>query len=59
MNAFEKFLLGLISVGAGVAPIFIHSANGTAILNASEELFAAILSKTTAPTVPPATGGTV
>ena len=45
MNAFETFLLKLVTIGAEAAPTFVHSAGGIAILNASEELFAAILSQ--------------
>ena len=43
MNFFETFLRDLIIGGSIVAPIFIHSAQGVAILNASETGLAAIL----------------
>lgn len=43
MSKFETFLKDLILAGSVVAPIFIHSNQGVAILNASEEGLAAIL----------------
>lgn len=58
MNSLEKILLGILSAAPAAAPIFIHSANGMAIFNVSETLFASILAefapKPAAPAAPPA-----
>lgn len=43
MHIFEQVLVDLLIGGKIVGPIFIHSAKGTAILNATEEGLAAIL----------------
>lgn len=43
MNVFETILKDLVIAGKIVGPIFIHSAHGTAILNASEEGLQAIV----------------
>jgi hypothetical protein len=43
MHFFETLLRDLMIGGAYIAPIFIHSKNGIAILNASEAGAAAIL----------------
>lgn len=45
MNAFEKILLGLISVAPAVTPIFVHSAQGLLVLNASETVLAGVLAQ--------------
>lgn len=42
MNAFEKFLLGLLSAAPAVGPVFIHSPQGSMIFNASEALIAGV-----------------
>lgn len=53
MNTFEKFLLdfakGAAAAAPSVAPIFVHSAKGIAIFNASDELSEAFLTAFTPP----------
>lgn len=43
MNIFEKILRDAIIAGEIIVPIFIHSQQGVAILNASEEGLTAIV----------------
>lgn len=45
MNAFENIALGLLQGAEIEAPLFIKSAQGTLILNASETLLASILAR--------------
>jgi len=45
MKPLDQTLLDLLAAAPGVAPIFVHSANATAVLNVSEELFAGILAR--------------
>lgn len=45
MTPLEKVLLGLVQGAASDAPLFVHSAQGTLILNASEGLLAGILAQ--------------
>ena len=43
MNFLEKLAIGLISSAEQTAPIFVHSAQGTLILNASEIFLGGLL----------------
>lgn len=43
MSIFEEILVAALTAGKVIGPVFIHSAHGTAILNASEDGLAAIL----------------
>lgn len=43
MSIFEEILVGLLTAGKIVGPVFVHSDHGTAILNATEEGLAAIV----------------
>lgn len=43
MSIFEQILVDVLVAGRIIAPIFIHSPKGVAILNASEDGVAAIL----------------
>lgn len=43
MNAIEKILFAVLATAAQDAPIFIHSTQGTVILNASEILLANLI----------------
>jgi hypothetical protein len=56
MNAFETFLLNLgkaaIATAPSALPIFVHSSNGIAIANVSEEFLAAFLSMAQASATP-------
>jgi hypothetical protein len=52
MSVFEKFVVGLLQAGTIVAPVFVHSGQGTLVLNASEEALAAILTALTSKTPP-------
>jgi hypothetical protein len=54
MNAFENFAIGLLQAAEMEAPLFVKSAQGTMIVNASEILLASILARftTPAPAVP-------
>lgn len=54
MNAFEKVLLGLLQGGEIAAPLFVHSAHGTLILNASEGVLAGVLAQFAPKVVAPA-----
>lgn len=45
MNAFENLAIGLLEGAEAEAPLFVHSAQGTLILNASEILLASILAR--------------
>lgn len=56
MNPFEKILLGILSAAPSTIPVFVHSPQGIAIVNASEILLAAILAQfhNPAPPAPPA-----
>lgn len=56
MNAFEKLMLGLLGSASAVAPVFVHSEQGTLILNASEIVLANVLSQYAPkpPAAPPA-----
>ena len=54
MNAFEKIMLALLATAATEAPIFVHSAKGVLIMNASEELLGNLLSAFAKPAAPAA-----
>lgn len=65
MNFFEKLLLAILSAAEAELPIFIHSAQGSLILNATEGVVNAVTSTLVnavsptaqppaAPAVPPA-----
>jgi len=43
MNAFETIALAFLATAAEDAPLFVHSAQGMLILNASENLLANII----------------
>lgn len=43
MNLFETILRDMILAGQIIGPIFIHSSQGVAILNASEQGLSAIV----------------
>jgi hypothetical protein len=45
MNAFENFAIGLLQGAEVEAPLFVKSAQGTLILNASEILLGSILAR--------------
>jgi hypothetical protein len=51
MSIFETILQDLIVAGSIIGPIFIHSAHGVAILNASEEAVTAIVQANNTQTV--------
>lgn len=55
MNTFENVVIGLLQGAEIEAPLFIKSAQGNLILNASETLLASILARfAPAPATPPA-----
>lgn len=55
MNTFENVVVGLLQGVETDAPLFIKSAQGNLILNASEALLASILARfAPAPATPPA-----
>ena len=43
MNFFERLALGMIASAEQTAPLFVHSSQGTLILNASEVLLGNLL----------------
>lgn len=43
MNPFEKIVMALLGAASAEAPLFVHSAQGTLILNASEVLLGSIM----------------
>ena len=45
MNAFENIAIGLLQGAEVEAPLFVKSAQGTLILNASETLLGSILAR--------------
>ncbi len=45
MNAFENIAIGLLQAAEMEAPLFVHSNQGTLILNASENLLGSILAR--------------
>ena len=49
LNFFEKFLISLIQAAPAVLPLFVHSQHGIAIVNASEAVLGAALSKAATP----------
>lgn len=53
MNAFEKVLLGLLEGAEVAAPIFVHSSQGSLILNASEAVLAGMLQQFAPTPTPP------
>jgi hypothetical protein len=54
MNAFENVVVGLLQGVEIDAPLFVKSAQGNLILNASETLLASVLARFAPPTPAPA-----
>lgn len=57
MNAFETFLLDFfkaaVATAPSILPIFVHSPNGIAVLNASEEFAGALTQQLAQPPATP------
>jgi|HubBroStandDraft_2_1064218.scaffolds.fasta_scaffold762643_2 hypothetical protein len=43
MSTFEKIILAMLAASETLAPVFIHSGQGSLVLNASETLLAQLL----------------
>jgi hypothetical protein len=55
MNTWEKNLLAfLLSATENLVPIFVHSKNGVAVVNASEPLVTSLVQSLAAPAAPAA-----
>lgn len=53
LNPFEKIIFAIVATAASTVPLFVHSTNGMILVNAGENLIAALLAEFQAVPVPP------
>lgn len=53
MNFFEKFVLAMLAAAEAEVPLFVHSAQGVVVLNASENIVNGLVASLATPAPAP------